>query len=1469
MLDAGCLSLCRVAFGSRWLTLYGLRKRILAPRVLALGAACVLFLAAQARAQNILSVNTLADSTDAAGSCTSGGVCSLRDAISQANADAAANSGTPDDIVFAAPNATLANTIGTITLTRALPTITEPVNIRGPGAFLLTISGNNQFPIFTINDTAGLVNISRLTLAYGKSTDGGAISFDGGGIGNLTITHCTLSHNTATGNGGAIYSYNANSLSIEESTIADNSAPSTATGNGNGGGIYLQDPYLSEVVNSTLTGNSAGVEGGAMYATLVGFGGPTDYSFNNTITGNSAGGQGGGVFIANGVTPEIANSIVSGNTTGGTADSGDCVNCQTVASHDDLVGGTPPTLGPLTWNGGPTQTMMPLPGSTAICAGSQALATNPIAGDSALGTDQRGFAIPPTDCPAGNVDIGAVQSDYLIVNTASDSNDTSDTFSDCSKGTTTCSLRDVLGLISDSADIIFDPKDFSKSQTIALGSQLPQLSSGFEVNIEGPGQSLLTIDSTKAPGPVFLIAPGAIANFSGITVSNASMSSCTQCFINGGAAIANSGEVSLIDSTLSNNSATSGPYFGGAINNSPANNGPPGTMLISGSTISGNSAGGPTGGSDAGAGGGIYNDGLIAMIDDTVANNQNTDATNGGGGIFVDTEGAVAMTNTTVSGNQASDGGGIFNAGVLDVTNSTISGNSAYNDNAGGGGGGINNVASGGGESPFGLTLANSIVAGNSNNGSLDCVGCATSAANNITVDAATMVGGNPELGSLQVNGLDTTLETMLPLPGSPAIGTGNLSELYPGLTADERGYPRTTGGKLDLGAAQTNYTGIAFYTQPTNTLVNSTITPSPQVEVLETDGNLSAPNNTDAVSGVPITLTYSNAPNMSGIPTTPEPTTPVVVGSSTLPLATFASLQPSAVATGVHLTAAAGPLSQNSNNFDVLGYSTTTTPANSVSTYSPNAQTVTLTATVANPSLAVNVGSVTFTVLNGGTTVGAPATVNVTGNLATAFYTLPGGTAAGQYTIHAIYNPAGNFSTSSGNAQLTVNKAASVLSGPATASFDYNVGGAIPITVTGQGEAPGPLSPSGNVTYTIGSSTSETAVIVSGKTTLAVPAALGAGTYTVTVKYSGNANYNAATPITIKLTILPGTLTVIANNATKIYGQANPTFTGSYSGEANGNTFVESFTTTATQFSNVGKYSILPSVTGADLADYTPAITDGTLTITQASTTTTLIAGSNSITPGESVTLTAHVSPQYAGTPTGTVSFYDGAALLGSAPLSGGEASLSTTALAAGETHSLTAAYNGSIDFTSSRSLAANVVVAPLDFTVSVGGQNIQVVIPGGTAAYKLNVAPLYSSYPGPVTFKVSGLPAGMTVTFSPPTIPANGGTVTVTLIVHTLTTQAHNHAPGDGSGRVPLALAFLLLPFAGFRRLRRQARRMSRMLCLLLLLAGGVAAASLINGCASNNGFFLENANNYTVTVTGTSGTIQHSVTVKLDVK
>ncbi|MDF3293222.1 Ig-like domain repeat protein [Streptomyces silvisoli] len=93
------------------------------------------------------------------------------------------------------------------------------------------------------------------------------------------------------------------------------------------------------------------------------------------------------------------------------------------------------------------------------------------------------------------------------------------------------------------------------------------------------------------------------------------------------------------------------------------------------------------------------------------------------------------------------------------------------------------------------------------------------------------------------------------------------------------------------------------------------------------------------------------------------------------------------------------------------------------------------------------------------------------------------------------------------------------------------------------------------------------------------------------------------------------------------------------------------------------------------------------TQTVNKASTTTTLTAVPNPAAPGQAVLMTATVTanPPGAGIPTGTVSFFDGATLLGTGPVNAsGVATFTTTALSAGS-HTLTATYSGNNNFNGS----------------------------------------------------------------------------------------------------------------------------------------------------------------------------------------
>jgi hypothetical protein len=91
-------------------------------------------------------------------------------------------------------------------------------------------------------------------------------------------------------------------------------------------------------------------------------------------------------------------------------------------------------------------------------------------------------------------------------------------------------------------------------------------------------------------------------------------------------------------------------------------------------------------------------------------------------------------------------------------------------------------------------------------------------------------------------------------------------------------------------------------------------------------------------------------------------------------------------------------------------------------------------------------------------------------------------------------------------------------------------------------------------------------------------------------------------------LTITPGALTVVADNATRPYGQANPAFTGTLSGLRNAENITATYATAATTASPAGTYDIIPSLADPDgkLGNYTVASTTGTLTVGKVQLTVT-----------------------------------------------------------------------------------------------------------------------------------------------------------------------------------------------------------------------------------------------------------------------
>ena len=361
-------------------------------------------------------VNTTADTADAVpgdGRCEdSGGACSLRAAVQEANAFAG-----PDTIQLGAATYVLSGAAGDDLALSGDLDITGDLTLTGAGTASTIIDGGGVDRVLDIDPSgAGVsVTISNLTVRGGNAAGqaGGGIrnlgtlslsnvtlaanssGVNGGGLlnlGTLTLTNTTVSGNTAGTDGGGIYNSGGGTLTITASTLSGNSANSAGR---NGGGIF--NASAATLTNVTVSGNSANSGGGGVFNS-----GGTATLLNVTLGENSAP-IGGGISNPAG-TVTLTNTLVA-NSTGGNCsgaissggnnlDSGS--SCAFAGAGD--LSNRDPLLGVLANNGGATQTRALSAGSPAIDAGSNAACP---------ATDQRGVARP---FPAGgNCDIGAFE----------------------------------------------------------------------------------------------------------------------------------------------------------------------------------------------------------------------------------------------------------------------------------------------------------------------------------------------------------------------------------------------------------------------------------------------------------------------------------------------------------------------------------------------------------------------------------------------------------------------------------------------------------------------------------------------------------------------------------------------------------------------------------------------------------------------------------------------------------------------------------------------------------------------------------------------------------------------------------------------------------------------------------------------------------------------------------------------------
>ena len=279
-------------------------------------------------------VNSTADVSDIKpgnGSCaTSGGVCTLRAAIQEVNANPGPDVVVPGGVYF---------------LSAGQLSIAVDLNLSGAGAESTIVDGSSLGRVFHIAGSA-TAELSGITIRNGLHTIGGGIRNDG----DLTLNSITIAASSVTQRGGGIFNEGGN-LTLNDSTVSGNSAGITGGGihnigtmtinnseiSGNSGG-GITNRYGGSVLtinDSVISGNSAKHAAGisnqldsivTVNDTTISSS-STSYALGGAAIGNNA----GGVFTIN-------NSAITGNTAGaatsGISNSGEMtVNNSTISGN--------------------------------------------------------------------------------------------------------------------------------------------------------------------------------------------------------------------------------------------------------------------------------------------------------------------------------------------------------------------------------------------------------------------------------------------------------------------------------------------------------------------------------------------------------------------------------------------------------------------------------------------------------------------------------------------------------------------------------------------------------------------------------------------------------------------------------------------------------------------------------------------------------------------------------------------------------------------------------------------------------------------------------------------------------------------------------------------------------------------------------------------------------------------------------
>jgi hypothetical protein len=378
----------------------------------------------------------------------------------------------------------------------------------------------------------------------------------------------------------------------------------------------------------------------------------------------------------------------------------------------------------------------------------------------------------------------------------------------------------------------------------------------------------------------------------------------------------------------------------------------------------------------------------------------------------------------------------------------------------------------------------------------------------------------------------------------------------------------------------------------------------------------------------------------------------------------------------------------------------------------------------------------------------------------------------------------------------------------------------------------------------------------------------------------SGNVCYNTSTsnPTGLPTYACPTGQVTLTENGQKPVDLGAPTGTtpGTYALNSQGHAednFIQFIGGTNTLSAS---YSPIPAPPNNS---YNTSQGTATITVTPATTSITVAASSTTVTPTQSVTLTATVSTASLGVaPTGAVQFLNSNVpitgtptytYVNANPSSGVFASLTATLTATFSANaSITANYVADLNYSASTTASATTITVSSgtpDFSVVPSPNSFVISSPGASGSTAIGLQPV-NNFTGAVTLACSVPPAMLgSCTFAAPSITP---TTTTALTVNTTapsTVIGLFNGPrwlAPVGGAIFAAFFLLLIPTK-----RRRLKLAFGSLFLVLLGAAMVACGSGSSSTGPTNPGTP--VGSYTVTVTGTSGSLVRSANVTVTVQ